>query len=267
MTFARICIALVLILVPCGCPGQAASEPKRAEIDSAKLLFQNGKFAEAVEIYSQIAAQDPKDYEAILQLGRIALLSNRLDDAQQEQAIALHPDDVVTPFPFAGCAWQAGLKFTYKYANIESKENVSIPQEGSFTTVVGTPVTVDFAGFVPISPAEINLKHQLALMPTIGHSFGKVTIYTGGGPALFNIDTKFVNAVGFAVIGGNVVNVTGTPVTFSNDDWVWAARRRSARAGSWILATPMRGRRSSRSKTRRAFRTRTARSRAAASPS
>ena len=36
--------------------------------------------------------------------------------------------------PFAGGAWQAGLKFTYKYANINSKENVSIPQEGSFST-------------------------------------------------------------------------------------------------------------------------------------
>jgi len=95
MTFARICIALAVILVPCGCPDQAATEPKRAGIDSANLLFQNGKFAEAGEIYSQVAAQDPKDYEAILQLGRIALLSNRLDDAQiwLEQAIALHPDD------------------------------------------------------------------------------------------------------------------------------------------------------------------------------
>jgi hypothetical protein len=39
--------------------------------------------------------------------------------------------------------------------------------------------------------------------------------------ALFNVDTKFINAVGFAVIGGTVVNVTGMPVTFSNDDWVW----------------------------------------------
>jgi opacity protein-like surface antigen len=123
--------------------------------------------------------------------------------------------------PFAGGAWQVGLKFTYKYANITSKENVSVPQQGSFTTVVGTPVTIDFPGFVPITPAEINLRHQLALVPTIGRSFGKVTVYAGGGPALFNIDTKFINAVGFAVIGGTLVNVTGTPVTFSNDDWVW----------------------------------------------
>jgi opacity protein-like surface antigen len=54
-------------------------------------------------------------------------------------------------------------------------------------------------------------------VPTLGRSFGNVTVYAGGGPALFNVDTKFINAVGFAVIGGTVVNVTGTPVTFSND--------------------------------------------------
>jgi hypothetical protein len=67
--------------------------------------------------------------------------------------------------PFAGGAWQAGLKFTYKLANIDSKENVSIPQEGSFTTIVGPPITIDFPGFVPITPAKIELKHQFVLCP------------------------------------------------------------------------------------------------------
>jgi Aspartyl protease/Tetratricopeptide repeat len=95
MNLAGTCIVLGLILAPCSFPGKAASEPKQAEIDSANLLFQGGKFAEAGKVYAQIAAQDPNDYSVILQLGRIALLSNRLDDAQTwlEQAIALHPDD------------------------------------------------------------------------------------------------------------------------------------------------------------------------------
>ena len=35
--------------------------------------------------------------------------------------------------PFAGGDWLAGLKFSYKYANIDSKENVSIPQKGTGT--------------------------------------------------------------------------------------------------------------------------------------
>ena len=54
-----------------------------------------GKFAEAGKLYSQIVTQNPKDSSATLQLGRIALLSNRLDDAQKwlEKAIALKPGD------------------------------------------------------------------------------------------------------------------------------------------------------------------------------
>ncbi len=65
------------------------------ESDAAGRLFRAGKFAEAGEIYSRIIAQNPKDPSAILQLGRIALLANRLGDAQQrlEKAIVLRPGE------------------------------------------------------------------------------------------------------------------------------------------------------------------------------
>jgi hypothetical protein len=93
MKFARTCIALAAIIAPGSFSGQATSQPKQSEIDSADRLFQVGKFAEAGKLYSQIAAQNPKDYSATLQLGRTALLSNRLDDAQKwlEKAITLQP--------------------------------------------------------------------------------------------------------------------------------------------------------------------------------
>ena len=74
---------------------EPTAQPKQSEIDSANRFFQAGKFAEAGKLYSQIIAQNPKDYSASLQLGRIALLSNRLDDAQKwlEKAITLQPGD------------------------------------------------------------------------------------------------------------------------------------------------------------------------------
>jgi len=64
-------------------------------MDSANQLFEAGKFAEAGKLYSKIIAQNPKDFSATLQLGRIALLSNRLDDAQKwlQKAITLQPDN------------------------------------------------------------------------------------------------------------------------------------------------------------------------------
>ena len=92
MKYASISIALALIVAICF-PGQATSEPDQSE--AAAQLFKAGKFTEAGDIYARIVAQDPKDYAAVLQLGRIALLANRLDDAQRwfEAAIALRPGD------------------------------------------------------------------------------------------------------------------------------------------------------------------------------
>jgi Aspartyl protease/Tetratricopeptide repeat len=94
MKSARICLALVVI-VASSFAAQAASDSNQSDIDSANRLFEVGKFAEAGELYARIETQDPKNYSAVLQLGRIALLSNRLDDAQKwlEEAIALRPAD------------------------------------------------------------------------------------------------------------------------------------------------------------------------------
>jgi len=95
MKFARTCVVLAAIIAFCSFSGQAAARPKQADIDTANRLFQTGKFTEAGKIYARVAAQDPKYYAAILGLGRIALLSNRLDDARKwlEKAIILQPDD------------------------------------------------------------------------------------------------------------------------------------------------------------------------------
>jgi predicted aspartyl protease len=74
---------------------ESTAEPRQSEVDSAGRLFQAGKFAEAGKLYAQIVTQNPKNYSATLQLGRIALLSNRLEDAQKwlEKAITLQPGE------------------------------------------------------------------------------------------------------------------------------------------------------------------------------
>src|SRR6516225_4810002 len=104
MKFTRTCIVLAgaaIVLVANAMRPQSAtaatpeptSQASQSQNDSANRLFQAGKFAEAAKVFSQIVAQNPKDYSAIVQLGRIALLSNRLDDAQKwlEKAITLQP--------------------------------------------------------------------------------------------------------------------------------------------------------------------------------
>ena len=85
MKSAGICVALLVVLAPC------ANAAEQKPIESADRLFQMGEFAQADEQYARIAADHPDDYSAILQLGRIALLSNRLDDAESwlKKAIGL----------------------------------------------------------------------------------------------------------------------------------------------------------------------------------
>jgi outer membrane immunogenic protein len=137
--------------------------------------------------------------------------------------------------PFAGDDWLAGLKFNYKYANIDSKENVNVPQAGTLTTVVGLPTTENITGFVQVSPAEINLRHQLALTATIGRAFDKLTIYAGGGPALFGVETKLTGTA-FAVIRGQLVAPSGPqPLSFSNENWVWGG---AAQVGATYALAP-----------------------------
>jgi predicted aspartyl protease len=75
---------------------ESTAQPRQSAAGLANRLFETGKFAEAGKLCSQIVTQNPKDYSAILQLGRIALLSNRLDDAQKwlEKAITLQPENI-----------------------------------------------------------------------------------------------------------------------------------------------------------------------------
>jgi opacity protein-like surface antigen len=123
--------------------------------------------------------------------------------------------------PFPGGEWLAGLKFTYKYANVDSKENVIIPQTGTGTILVGpqAPSTGPITGYVQ-GLAQINLKHQLALMATMGHAFGNVALYVGGGPTLFGIETNFFNGVPFATSTQGTFPIS-VPLTILNDNWVW----------------------------------------------
>jgi hypothetical protein len=97
------------------------------------------------------------------------------------------------------------------------------PQTGSGTKLGPPPATGPITGFVQISPAEINLKHQLALIPAIGRAFGNVTLYGGVGPALFGVETNFINGIPFATSSSTFP--VSLPITVFNDNWVWGWRR------------------------------------------
>ena len=143
--------------------------------------------------------------------------------------------------PFAGGDWLAGLKFNYKYANINSKQNVSIPQNGTVTILSRTGRTTEsITGFVQISPAEINLKHQLALIATIGRAFGNVhNICRRRSGTVRRRDEVYQWDPPLPLIRGQGRSPAGEPITSLNDNWVWGGAAQVgatyAFAGGWFL--------------------------------
>src|SRR4051794_4046678 len=82
--------ALMLTLAPYGAWADQATDA------TADQLFQFGKFAGAAAQYRQVVEQNPSDYHATLQVGRIALLANQYDDAEMwlQKANALKPNEI-----------------------------------------------------------------------------------------------------------------------------------------------------------------------------
>jgi len=88
MMLIRICATLAFVAAAWSFSGQARSQTNQPDVELVEL-FKVGQFDEARKGYARLADKNPNDYSAVLQLGRIALLSNELDDAQKwlEQAL------------------------------------------------------------------------------------------------------------------------------------------------------------------------------------
>ena len=91
----------------------------------------------------------------------------------------------------------------------------------------------------PLRGALLQANLQLSLIATIGRAFGNVTLYAGGGPALFGIETNFINAIPFATSSLSGTFPASQPTTVFNENWVWGGAAQVgatyAFAGGWFL--------------------------------
>jgi predicted aspartyl protease len=239
MRSARICIALAVVLAPLGFPGQAASEPKQADSAAAEQLFKAGKFAEAGKIYAQVAAQDPKDYAAILQLGRVALLSNRLDEAESwlKKAIALHPDDADAKVMLAE-AFYRGDDFQQAAAALKGVD------VGTNKLLIQQYPTLNVAmleSFKGQTPYEIEAEGEATSLKFVNagplpvvsvrvNGGDDVTFFIDTGGSEVALDTEFAKELGLTQFGA----VQGT---FSGGEHasVGASRIESLTVGDWTV--------------------------------
>ena len=86
-------VGLALLSMLAGYTAMAPAAEPPATMLAADRLFQQGEFDRARQQFTRIVTDQPGNYRAVLQLGRIALLSNRLDNADQwlRKAMALRP--------------------------------------------------------------------------------------------------------------------------------------------------------------------------------
>jgi Aspartyl protease/Tetratricopeptide repeat len=239
MKYAGICIALAVMVAPCSVLGQAAFESNQADIESANRLFEGGKFAEARELYARIAAQNPKDDAAILQLGRIALLANRLDDAQKwlEQAIALKPDDTDAKVMLAAAYYRRddfqkaaaaldGVDVSTNRLVISQYPTVNVAKMESFKGQ--KPYEVEGSGqttrlkFVKTEP--------LPLVSVRVNGGDEVTFFIDTGGSEVAIDTDFAKELGLPHFG----EVQGTFAGGEHAD-VQQSRIDSLTVGDWTI--------------------------------
>ena len=205
---ARICLALALLAS--GLSGPAVSQPRQSDLDSAARLFQAGKFAEAGTLYARIAAQNPKEYSAALALGRIALMSNRFDDAQKwlEKAMALQPATADAKVVLAEVFYRRD-DFQKAAAALNGVE------AGSNTLLASQYPTLDIAklqSFKGQTPYEISGGGQstrlrfvktdpLPLVSVRVNGGEEVTFFIDTGASEVLLDTEFARELGIPTFG------------------------------------------------------------------
>jgi predicted aspartyl protease len=96
-------IVLAVSFLGCGKGNRGQPDAKPETTEPADELFQAGQFAEAEKLYAEVIGRDPQNYHATFRVGEIALLSNRLDEAEKwlTKAITLKPDEAAAKLSLA----------------------------------------------------------------------------------------------------------------------------------------------------------------------
>jgi predicted aspartyl protease/Tfp pilus assembly protein PilF len=202
LLFAVRCAALVLVGSLSGCSkadrGQPDTKPTHAA-GAADELFQAGQFADAGKLYAATVARDPQDYHATLRLGEIALLANRLDEADQwlTKAIALKPDDTAARLALAQAYYRRDEFLKAAPLLRAAGKEVQAKTLESFKSL--TPYQIEGEGeetsvkFVATDP--------LPLVQVRVNGGKEVTFFLDTGAAEVYLDTEFARELGIESFG------------------------------------------------------------------
>jgi Aspartyl protease/Tetratricopeptide repeat len=238
MTLIRICAALVAVVAAWGFSGQARSQTNQPDIELAEL-FKVGQFDEARKGYAGLADKNPDDYSALLQLGRIALLSNQLEDAQKwlERALRLKPGDTDAKVMLAEAFYRRddfqqaaaslnGVDVSSNKLIIDQYPTLNVAKLESFKGQ--TPYELHGEG--EVTRLKFIRSDPLPLVSVRVNGGEEVTFFIDTGGSEVTLDTEFAKELGLPQFG----DVQGT---FSGGEHtqVGQSRIQSLTLGDWTV--------------------------------
>ncbi len=190
-------------------------------------------------MYARLAARDPKDYRAILRLGRIALLSDRLGDAEKwlKMAIDLRPGDADAKvmlaeafyrgddFPKAAAALN-GVDVSSNKLVVSQYPTLNVAKLESFKRQ--TPYEISGAG--ESTRLKFLKTDPLPVVSVRINGGDEVTFFIDTGGSEVTLDTQFAQEVGALRFG----TVQGTFSGGQHAD-VQLGRIDSLTAGDWTI--------------------------------
>jgi len=230
--------ALLVVLGLCTLSAKGA-EQIPVPTDAADRLFQAGEFAKAGERYARIVASHPDDYSATFQLGRIALLANRLDEAETwlNKAIALKPGDADAKVTLAevyyrrddfekAAAALAGVDMSSNKLIAEQYPTLNVAKLESFKGE--TPYELEGEG--QSTHVKFLRTEPLPLVSVRVNGGGEVTFFIDTGGSEVVLDTDFARELGVPLFGA-------VQDTFSGGQHaeVQQARIDSLTLGDWTI--------------------------------
>jgi len=136
---------------------------------------------------------------------------------------------------FGASDWLWGAKLSYNYlGSTSTNTNSIIPQFGTYTTIEN-PTPVTFSGPAYVRSAQTSVFQEIDFTPFLGHAFGPSYVYAGAGPTLSQARTRLNGLVGFALVGGAIVDQSGAPQDFSSSSWLLGG---AATVGVTYFLTP-----------------------------
>jgi hypothetical protein len=114
-----------------------------------------------------------------------------------------------------------GIKFTYQFLGlVVTNRDLYLPQSGELRTL-NPPSTGPMFGYAIADSVETTINHNMNLLALIGKQFDNKYFYLGAGPSVTSLRSKNYNSIGYALLDGETVNVTGLVNYSSPTIWAW----------------------------------------------